>query len=473
MRLSTEPSRRGVQGVPSGIEPIDREWGGLYRGGAYLVYGRAASGRGLLTLRYVKAGLDLGDRCLFVASERFRDLAVEASSIGLDLRRARLQGTVRLTRVPPLVNVPDDEDGAIAQAVADLAALIRREHPERVVVNDFLPFVMFRSSDRFRRAFVEMLEALDGVDSTVLIALPEPANDQSARVVDFVSTKMTGTIHVEPFEYDPSSTERRLTLTPHVGHFGGRVVCRWDLAALVRLPSSPASPPPAPVDRGSAGTTGAEPAGPVPPAPAAAAAPPVPAGPEEPVTSPEPAEPDEPVESIAPAAAAAPPEPVEPAASAEPSPLTEPSPLAEPSPPAEPTPPDPERDAFRARLDRQFERRERGGTPFLLLAMRLDRDGNGATRPFDFEFIIDLVTDSLRSQDSVLVKPDTERLVVWLADSTPDDAQDFFARLRRTLEAEAPQRAGQLLHAVSAIVVPDGRPFQTGGEFLAYALDED
>jgi hypothetical protein len=105
--------------------------------------------------------------------------------------------------------------------------------------------------------------------------------------------------------------------------------------------------------------------------------------------------------------------------------------------------------------------------------MRLDRDGNGVTRPFDFEFIIDLVTDSLRSQDSVLVKTDAERLVVWLADSTPDDAQDFFARLRRTLEAEAPQRAGQLLHAVSAIVVPDGRPFQTGGEFLAYALDED
>lgn len=445
MPLPFDSSANTDQGIPSGIGPIDREWGGLYRGGAYLVYGRAASGRGLFALRFVAAGLEKGEQCLFVASERFRDLAVEASSIGLDLRRARMQGLVRLTRVPPVVTSDTDDDESVITALTDLAALIRREQPERVVVNDFLPFVMFSSLDRFRLAFVEFLEALDGVDSTLLVALPEPANDQSARVVEFVSTKLTGTVHIEPFEYDPRSSERRLTLTPHVGHLGGETVCRWDLSSLVRSPSQ---------------TTGVS-------QKSHAPRPSTPA-PSDILVEPSPL----PVDTTPPVPLSAP----------EPPPRPVPEPAAAPSEPAEDagveTPseapvPDAEREEFGARLENQFQRRERGGVPFLLIAMRLVREDNGATGPFDFEFIIDLVSDSLRSQDSFLVKPDAERLVVWLADSQPDEAQDFFARLRSTLEAEAPQRADQLLHAVSAIVVPDGRPFPTAAEFLSYALDEE
>ena len=452
MLVNADSSHGEGQGVPSGIAPIDQEWGGLYRGGAYLVYGRAASGRGLLTLQFAAAGVERGSACLVVASERFRDLAVEASSIGMDLRRARANGLVRLTRVPPMVSSGTDEDGAIVDALRDLAALIRRERTPRVVINDFLPFVMFRSLDRFRQAFVEFLEELDGVDSTLLMALPEPANDQSARVVEFVSTKLTGTIHVEPFAYDPGSAERRLTLTPHMGHLGGNVVCRWDLSSLVQLPSE---------SRAAAGGT-RETATPASPGPREDHSwiprEPAPVVPEPTSVAPEPSEaPDDEFE----------------ADSGEPETPSDLPGRSSPEAPSGGEPAEGERERFRARLDSQFERRERGGVPFLLLAMRLDRTEDSATRPFDFEFIIDLVSDSLRSQDSFLVQPDTERLVVWLADSTPEDAQDFFARLRRTLEAEAPQRASQLLHAVSAIVVPDGRPFPSAAEFLSYALDEE
>ena len=102
----------------------------------------------------------------------------------------------------------------------------------------------------------------------------------------------------------------------------------------------------------------------------------------------------------------------------------------------------------------------------------MDRGEGKATRPFDFDFLMDLVREELNLHDDMLVDPEDERLVVLLSDSRPEDAQKFFARLKERLRAESPQQADHLLHSVSAIVVPDGRPFQTADEFLEYALDE-
>jgi hypothetical protein len=124
------------------------------------------------------------------------------------------------------------------------------------------------------------------------------------------------------------------------------------------------------------------------------------------------------------------------------------------------------------RLQQHFLRRDVNGTPFLLIAMRMDRSQERSARPFDFEFILDLVSEVLRDQDDMFVDLDRERLIVLLADSRPEAAQRFFAQLKNRLREEAPQQADHLLHSVSAIVVPDGRPFQNAEEFLTYALDE-
>jgi len=131
-----------------------------------------------------------------------------------------------------------------------------------------------------------------------------------------------------------------------------------------------------------------------------------------------------------------------------------------------------DRDTFRTRLKDHFQGREALHEPFLLLALRMDRSEGRESRPFDFDFLMDLVREELHVHDDMLAEPEDERLVVLLADSRPEDAQDFFSRLKERLRAESPRQADHLLHSVSAIVVPDGRPFQTADEFLAYALDE-
>jgi KaiC/GvpD/RAD55 family RecA-like ATPase len=399
--------------LPSGIDPIDEEWGGLYRGGAYLAFGRAATGRGLLTLRYAHTGVQGGERCLFIASDRPKDLVIQAASIGFDLKQAQQDGLIRLMRIPPMMNPQAMGDDSVAKALWDLVTIIRKQRPDRLVINDFMPFVMFRSFDRFRMEFIRMLEQIDSLDTTVVGALPEPANPQSRRVIDFMAGQMTGAVHIESADEELSSTERRLTLIPHIGQIKRQVVRHWDLAEIVMTPGQVA-----PITEESR--------------------------PSQPVATPAPKFPHASPEMAAPVA---------------PAPEKEDA-FERYS----------DRGPFRDRLQNFFTDREDENNPFLLLAMRMDQTSESG--PVDFEFIIDLVADSLRPQDDMLISAINERLVVLLAESKPEEAQGFFARLKNRLRADAPQQADHLLHAVSAIVVPDGRPFQSADEFLTYAMDE-
>jgi len=460
----------------SGIDVIDSAWGGLYRGGSYLVYGKAASGRGLLTLMFARTGTTLREPTLFISADRQKDLIIQAASIGFDLRHAYESGIVRLMRVPPLMNVQQMGDDGVSKALWDLIGLIRKHRPTRLVMNDFLPFVAFRSFDRFRVEFIQFLEQIDSLETTLMVVMPEPANQQSRRVIDFMSMQMTGSIHIELADENPTTTKRRVTLVPHIGHIKRQVVDYWDLEDVVEDATTPgtseqggASPAPHTVyaEPAPAATPSQGPAQSTyqtvpPPTPAPYSAPP-----EQTYT---------PAEPYAPAPAAVPPTPAFTTPLADvPSPT--PSPYSAPEagfeqPAVTDRPNDvTDRETFRLRLQQKFLMRESGLQPFLLLAMRTDRK-DASARPFDFDFLMDLVRAALRPQDDMLTDPSQERLIVFLGDSRPEEAQSFFARLKERLRQDSPQQADHLLHSVSAIVVPDGRPFQSADEFLSYALDQ-
>lgn len=712
----------------SGIDLVDKYWGGMYRGGSYLIFGRASSGRGLLTLVHTKVGVLHEETCLFLSPSRPKDLMIQAASVGFNLRHAYETGAVKLLRIPPMLNLSEKGDDGVEKALKDLVKLIRQHQPVRLIIDDFTPFMQFRSFDRLRAAFIDMLEQIDSLETTLLIAVAEPANQQSRKIVEFISKQMTGSVHIEVAEEDDAaSTNRRISLLPNIGHVRSKVVEYWDLATILvpekelepsnrmlpapkeeaikdkgrmlpppkpqreRAPMLPPKPepvhapePPKPVAQpqmnhrplgrpaqapapaprrvgggglriGGSPQRNAQPMGganrfggairlgrasnqggmrlggapreivrqpqamPMRPAPAAPrpyhqappaqhvavpqpqampayvaqhvqapghpeAMPPVVAQPEvAPAPMPSPnglgvppmppslqtpmppqvaLPPQAPSRDVAlppsnlveapmppsyqvkapavapsvqgsglavppmvqaPGSITAPPAPVPPPSMRH-MPATPPAqppsmslrmrqvppaptpnaggmpPMAVPEGPLsaavamQPVAPPPvpassgtpvsmpsqgpastthtDRDGFRMRLQQHFHRRDISGTPFLAIAMRMDRSDGRTARPFDFEFILDLITGALRGQDDVFVDLERERLIVLLAESRPEEAQHFFTRLKNKLREEAPQQADHLLHSVSAIVVPDGRPFQNAEEFLTYALDE-
>lgn len=484
----------------TGVAIIDRVWGGLYRGGSYLLYGRAASGRDLVTLRFAQTGAEYGESCLYVSPARPKDLIIQAASIGFNLRQAYEDGTVKLMRIPPsLAADAGDEDEALLRSMRDLVALVRQHRPERLVINDFMPFVQFRSEARFRNAFAELLEHTDVLDMTTLLVMSEPANAQSKKVVDFMGEQMTGTIHLEMPENDADSSKRRLTFVPRLGHVRKRSVELWDVNDLLNEPEAtypvrpesrlleapepeaavketvivepePLPEPTAPATRGiRLGRSLADLDQTLTPTPLA----------DEPQTLP-PFVVDAPPAAtpfVTPAVADADEAPrwADTPVATPPAPIVTPLIVPDvPAPAAASTgfvlDPRLDRDAFGVRLQQHFDLHGQNGTPFLLVAMRLDRSA-AALHAFTFDFVSDVVSDALRPSDDLLVDPASERLVVLLPGSDGEAANAFFTRLKQRLREDAPDQAEDLLRAISAIAVANGRMFGTSDEFLAYALD--
>lgn len=398
----------------SGIDVIDDTWGGLYKGGSYLVYGRTMSGRALLALMLSKTGVSEQEKTLFISSDRQKDLFIQAASVGLDLRSANEAGSIRVMRIPSLKDVRHDNDESVAQALTDLVDIIVRFQPTRVILNDFMPFIAFRSFRRFQIEFVRFLERVDSLDSTIVLVMPEPGNAQSRRVIEFMGMQMTGSIHIELAEHNLRSTKRRITLIPHIGHIRHRVVDYWDLEDVV---DDSVSAPPAPRE-----------------AP--------------PPRDHKPAEDPAPTTHL--------PDPVELSVSKTPE-------LVDYT----------DAEAFQKRLQEKFDTRDSGAPPFLLLAMRMDRRSENKVRPFDFDFLMDLVQTTLREGDDMFVNLEDERLIVYLDDSVEKDARVFFGRLKSNLQRESPQRADHLLHSVAAIIAPNGTPFESAAEFFDYAITNE
>lgn len=478
----------------SGLETIDTAWGGLYRGGAYLYYGEAVAGRSLLTLLCARAGDVLEEQTVFISADRYSELKIQSGALGFSLEAVLEKGNLHLVRIPPRIKLREMGDDGVAQALHNLTAPFKSYEPKRLVINDFMPFVAFRSFERFRIEFVRFLDLADSLSATIILAMSEPANDHSRRVIDFMISHMTGAVHIERNKEELNSTIRKLTLIPTSGHIKGYVFEHWDLESIVTQ-SAPVSMPslldkslpwdlptvevavPDSSERSSSEVQVAAQEAHLDPDPdtelRAIPKPgyshtrlvsPVPFREEE-SEMPSEVSPDLPKE-VLPSSEVPPPDVSIPDSS---------RPISHTNLPVgsgldiDIT----DRVAYLARLDRAIALSVESGDDYVVLALRMKLGGDPEERAIGFEFLLDMVHDTLQPHDDMLVDMEGEQLTVFLAHTREMESDRFFATLKDHLIRESPQKGLELLSQISAVVSENGRPFASAEEFVTYAFLRD
>jgi archaellum biogenesis ATPase FlaH len=438
-----------------GIESVDQSWGGLFEGGRYLTYGTNASGRSLLPAAFIAAATRSLQTSLLVSRLRSADLAIQATSLGFDFPQAVNSGLLRVSRTPFELELIDRDDDSLESSLKVLASLIVDATADRVVIDDFSAFARFSSFDRFRTAFARLITELEHIPSTILIGMPEPANDASRRIIDYMGTLMTGCLHVHLTCVDGFS-QRTISLIPQIGHVTRRVDVGWQLEHVVARADDIAKSL-----QNLSGTSAL---------PSVAAVPPVAPPPQAEAPIEDPTEEtdlwvpthQEPVIDMTASVDVTPDEPSSFEFSVEPAP---------------PTPVDDaglvflNRERFTDELQLYFDDYETSGSSFTLVAMRTENPNDG-TGSDDFRDIIQALQDVLQREDSLFADPIVERIIVILGDGKSDEAQNLFASVKNRLRETAPDKADHLLNVVAAVVVPDGKPFTTAKEFVRYVLDE-
>lgn len=215
-----------VQLLSSGIPLVDKVWGGLYKGGTYMLVGARKSGRTLLSLQYAMESARQNNVCLYFTSMRPKDLLIQAASIDLDLQAYMNQNLIIVVRVatPSDLFESGNIDDFLAEYLNDIVTVVDQYNPQKVVFDELTPFIGFNDLSLLQYSFSKTCEAIEESGITSLYVVAEPASEASQAIVDTLNTSATGIIKLD-ISQDAKTTSDgsgMMTIIPNIGHTEGQ-----------------------------------------------------------------------------------------------------------------------------------------------------------------------------------------------------------------------------------------------------------
>lgn len=215
-----------VRRIPSGFTFIDQNWGGIYRGGSYLLIGPRKSGRTLIGLQFALEAAKSNEVCLYFTLMRPKDLMIQAASLNFDIQTYMNQNLIIVVRVAAPNDVYEmyNPDDYLVEYLNDIVTVVEQYHPTRIIFDELTPFVGFRNLEYLKDAFLHTLETIEDRDITSLFIISEPATEKAQSIVDGLSQYVTALISLKK---DVQGKEDRyhgglVTITPNVGHTEGQ-----------------------------------------------------------------------------------------------------------------------------------------------------------------------------------------------------------------------------------------------------------
>jgi len=216
----------GVKLIKSGFSLIDQKWGGVYKGGGYLIVGPRKSGRTLLSLKFAIESARQSERCLFFTTMRPKDLMIQAASLNFDLQKYMNNNSIIVVRVSPPNDVYDmyNPDEYMTDYINDIITVSNQYDPGRLIFDEMTPYIGFKRLDLLEYVFTNMIETIENRNITSFFVVGEPATEKSKTIVSILSDNVTGTIYLEKSTkmIDDRYNSGKVYLSPNVGHTEGQ-----------------------------------------------------------------------------------------------------------------------------------------------------------------------------------------------------------------------------------------------------------
>ena len=220
--------KRKLNTVKSGLALIDKAWGGMYKGGSYLLIGPRKSGRTMMGLHYAMECVKNKEVCLYFTNMRPKDLMIHAASIDFDLQSAMNQNLIIVVRVAPPTDIYESEspDNFLVEYLNDIVTVIEQYQPDRLVFDELTPFIGFESIGLLQQTYLRTIEAIEERNVTCLMILAEPATPLAQMIVDSITQYSTAIIYLQKKTDEKGTPSGKATITPNIGHTEGTIRIR-------------------------------------------------------------------------------------------------------------------------------------------------------------------------------------------------------------------------------------------------------
>lgn len=224
--------KKAVQLFPSGISIIDSAWGGLYRGGTYLLVGERKTGKTLLSIQFAVETAKQKEVCLFFTNTRPKDLMIQAASIDVDLEYYMNKNLIIVVRVapPPEQSQFGNRDEYLGEYLSDIVTVVNQYNPTRLVFDEITPYVEFEDPVKLREIFSNTFEQIEDLGVTSLLAIRELASASTQMIFNILNTYATGVIQLyKETDSNGSTKSGVIDIQPNIGHTEGRFKAHYSI----------------------------------------------------------------------------------------------------------------------------------------------------------------------------------------------------------------------------------------------------
>lgn len=211
--------------LPFGFSLIDTKWGGVYKGGSYLLLGSRKSGRTLLGLQFALEAAKAREVCLYFTNMRPKDVMIQAASLNFDIQSYMNQNLIIVVRVAPPNDVYDmnSPDYALVEYLNDIITVVSQYKPSRIIFDELTPYIGFRNVELLRETFLRTLETVEDQDITSLFLVSEPATDKAQAIIDVLAQSVTGIIYLKKDSSKGQLSQGgKVIISPNIGHTEGQ-----------------------------------------------------------------------------------------------------------------------------------------------------------------------------------------------------------------------------------------------------------
>nr|MDA3861094.1 hypothetical protein [Melioribacteraceae bacterium] len=176
----------GINIIKSGFSLIDEKWGGIYRGGSYLIVGPRKSGRTLLSLQFALEAATNGETCVYFTTMRPRDLMIHSASLNVDLQKHMNRNKIIVVRVSPPNDIFDmyNPDDFLIEYINDIITVVSKYRPARLIFDELTPYIGFRNMDLLEDVFAHLLETIEERNVTSFFVVGEPATQKTESIIN-------------------------------------------------------------------------------------------------------------------------------------------------------------------------------------------------------------------------------------------------------------------------------------------------
>ncbi len=178
--------------TPIGLDFVDEQYGGAFRGRPLLVSGASKSAKSIASFHFLRRGFRMQERSLLLSGRPSADIVVQADAMGMGFSDAIKEGSLIL------LEYSDDVPGRHSESAItlppdsflQLADLIGEQAIARLVLDTCLPWVAIRDPERLAEHVFSFVRSLDRMNVTTLMTMPRAASLAAARLYKLVEEQV-------------------------------------------------------------------------------------------------------------------------------------------------------------------------------------------------------------------------------------------------------------------------------------------